>query len=407
MKSKLLFLEGSSLTSRETLTVLLTEKSKVDVLSSDRFSIAAFSRLTHMIATVDVNISPLTYLKQVGELLQKKNYVAILPTHEEGWLLANGEKLLSSDLPITLSEVEKFQELAGKIAFAELADKLNLPIPKWEYVRDLESIRLSYPYWLKADYGTAGRSVYKITSETDLKSLVKVLSIDNERWMVQQDIAGQYGQVQAVFSHGKLLAVHSSIKIGSGAGGSAVARLSIESVATREHIEKIGRYLKWHGGLTLDFITVNHQFYYIECNPRMVEPANAYKAGVNFPKILIELAKGNNSQSNISVGKPGVKTHSLLALVIGTAERTKSRRKIFQTMRHWLFKSDSDEVLTPVRKDFSSFIPLVVITMRLLLNPKSVKKLVKHTVEHYSVAPTTIKAVEQQVSNKTSYLKEK
>ncbi|KJQ78041.1 ATP-grasp domain-containing protein [Streptococcus oralis] len=402
MKDRLLFLEGSSLTSRETLTVLLTEKYKVDVLSPDRFSIAAFSRLTHMLTTVDVNTSPLTYLKQVGELLQKKNYVAILPTHEEGWLLANGKNFLSSDLPIALSEAEVFKEVAGKIAFAELADKLDLPVPEWEYVTDLESIHLPYPYWLKADYGTAGRSVYKITSETDLKSLVKVLSIDNERWMAQQDIAGQYGQVQAVFSHGKLLAVHSSIKIGSGAGGSAAARLSIESVATREHIEKIGQHLKWHGGLTLDFISHNHQPYYIECNPRMVEPANAYKAGVNFPKILIDLAQGKESKSGISLGKPGVKTHSLLALVIGTAERTQSRRKIWQTIREWLFKSDSAEVLTPIRKDLPSVIPLVVIAIRLLLNPKSVKKLVAHTVDHYSVDSTTIKAVEQQASIKTN-----
>lgn len=403
MKDRLLFLEGSSLTSRETLTVLLAENYKVDVLSPDRFSITAFSRLTHMLTTVDVNRSPLTYLKQLDQLLEEKDYKAILPTHEEGWLLANGKSLLSSDLPLVLSEAETFQEVAGKIAFAELADKLDIPIPKWEYVTDLESIHLPYPYWLKADYGTAGRSVYKVTSDLDLKNLVKRQLFGNERWMAQQDIAGQYGQVQAVFNHGKLLAVHSSIKIGSGAGGSAAARLSIESVATREHIEKIGRHLKWHGGLTLDFISVNHAFYYIECNPRMVEPANAYKAGVNFPKILIELAKGNDSQTDICVGNPDVKTHSLLALIIGTAERTQSRRKIWQTIREWLFKSDSAEVLTPIRHDFPSVIPLVVITIRLLLNPKSVKKLVEHTVGHYSVAPATIKAVEQQASMKTSY----
>ncbi|MFC2796846.1 MAG: carboxylate--amine ligase, partial [Streptococcus sp.] len=47
MKNRLLFLEGSSLTSRETLTVLLKESYKIDVLSPRRFSIAYFSRLTH------------------------------------------------------------------------------------------------------------------------------------------------------------------------------------------------------------------------------------------------------------------------------------------------------------------------------------------------------------------------
>ncbi len=32
--------------------------------------------------------------------------------------------------------------------------------------------------------------------------------------MVQQDIVGDYGQVQAVFDHG-ITAVHSSVKVGS------------------------------------------------------------------------------------------------------------------------------------------------------------------------------------------------
>ena len=79
--------------------------------------------------------------------------------------------------------------------------------------------------------------------------------------MVQQDIVGDYGQVQAVFHHGQLLAVHSSVKVGSGAGGSAAARLSIESEKTREHVEKLGQFLQWHGALTLDFIRTDGHFY--------------------------------------------------------------------------------------------------------------------------------------------------
>ena len=391
MKNKLLFLEGSSLTSRETLTVLLKGSYKVDMLSPSRFSIARFSRLTHRIPTVDVNQFPVDYLKQINRLSHQENYVAILPTHEEGCLLASGKKFLPTHLPVALADKEQFEKLAGKIAFAEISDRLALPIPKWERVEKLESISLPYPYWLKADYGTAGRSVYKITSKEDLARVANVLLANDEKWMVQQDIKGEYGQVQAIFNQGKLLAVHSSIKVASGAGGSAAARLSIESEITKKHIEKLGSYLKWHGSLTLDFIYARHQFYYIECNPRMVEPANAYKAGVNFPKMMIELGKGICSQSDICIGKSGVKTHSLLALIIGTAERTKSRRMILQTIGNWLFKSDSEEVLTPVWKDFLSFIPLAIITIRLLINPGSVTKLVNNTVKHYSVEAATLK----------------
>lgn len=80
------------MTSRETLTVLLKEGYKIDVLSPRRFSIAYFSRLTHRVPIVDVNRFPVDYLRQVSQLLHKSNYKAILPTHEEGWLLANGKQ---------------------------------------------------------------------------------------------------------------------------------------------------------------------------------------------------------------------------------------------------------------------------------------------------------------------------
>ena len=396
MKNRLLFLEGSSLTSRETLTVLLKEGYKIDVLSPRRFSIAHFSRLTHRVPIVDVNRFPVDYLRQVSQLLHKTNYKAILPTHEEGWLLANGKQFLPQSLPIALADQEQFEKLAGKIAFAETADLLGLPTPKWEHVKDADSIRLDYPYWLKADYGTAGRSVYKISSKKDLAEVTSKLTASDEEWMVQQDIVGDYGQVQAVFDHGELLAVHSSVKVGSGAGGSAAARLSIESKRTREHVEKLGQYIQWHGCLTLDFIRKGDQFYYIECNPRMVEPANAYKAGVNFPKIMIELASHSYAKSEVILGQAGVETHSLMALIIGTAEKTKSRRKILQTIKYWLLRRDSEEVLTPVWKDLPSIIPLVTIILRLLLKPKSVENLVNQTVKHYSVESATVKNIEQK-----------
>ena len=190
--------------------------------------------------------------------------------------------------------------------------------------------------------------------------------------------------------------MHSSVKVGSGAGGSAAARLSIESKRTREHVEKLGQYIQWHGCLTLDFIRRGDQFYYIECNPRMVEPANAYKAGVNFPKIMIELASHSYAKPEVILGQAGVETHSLMALIIGTAEKTKSRRKILQTIKYWLLRRDSEEVLTPVWKDLPSIIPLVTIILRLLIKPKSVENLVNQTVQHYSVESATVKNIEQK-----------
>ena len=142
------------------------------------------------------------------------------------WQMGNN---FASIATIALADKEQFKMLAGKIAFAETADLLGLSTPKWEYVKDADFILLDYPYWLKADYGTAGRSVYKISSKKDLAEVTSKLTASDEEWMVQQDIVGDYGQVQAVFDQWRITAVHSSVKAGSGAGGSAAARLSIES----------------------------------------------------------------------------------------------------------------------------------------------------------------------------------
>ena len=37
-------------------------------------------------------------------------------------------------------------------------------------------------------------------------------------------------------------------------GGSAAARVSVDHEQPRRDIEKLGAYLDWHGGLTLDYL---------------------------------------------------------------------------------------------------------------------------------------------------------
>jgi hypothetical protein len=97
--------------------------------------------------------------------------------------------------------------------------------------------------------------------------------------------AGQYGQVQAQFDRGRVVAAHTSV--GVGAGGSTAARLSVDHPAGRDYATRVGEHLRWHGGLTLDYLHVDGQPQFIECNPRTIEPGNAALAGVDFPRLTI------------------------------------------------------------------------------------------------------------------------
>lgn len=394
-KAKILMTEGSSLTSRETLTVLHKCGYQIDFLSSTRLPMSAFSWWRHkVIRTFDANKSPRAYLKHIAGLLENGEYDAILPTHEEASLLAEGQLFLPENPPITIASPAAFAQTQSKIAFAQLLDKLGLPQPKWEELRQDVPPDLAYPVWLKYEYGTAGKGVRKVLDSAQLKQAARTLHRQElNRLMLQADVQGRYGQVGAVFKHGKLLAVHASVQTGVGIGGSAAARKSILLPAAYAHIEKIGRHLRWHGPLTLDFILKDGKPYYIECNPRMVEPANAYMAGLNFPDLLIRLSAERRVGGEIKIGASGVKTHSMEALILGAAEKTGKRMSVLRVACAHLRNKASTEVLTPVIKDPPSLIPLLAVFSCLMLRPKSASWIASRAVQAYSISPQTIKSL--------------
>ncbi|MDL2294760.1 hypothetical protein LJC60_09085, partial [Ruminococcaceae bacterium OttesenSCG-928-D13] len=279
----------------------------------------------------------------------------------------------------------------SKIGFALLLDKLDLPQPKWQELGQDSPGKLTYPVWLKYEYGTAGRGVRKLRSKRQIEEAISTLSQQKaNRLMLQADMPGRYGQVGAVFRHGKLLAVHSSLQTGVGVGGSAAARKSVHLPTAYAHIQKIGQHLCWHGPLTLDFILKNGKPYYIECNPRMVEPANAYMAGVNFPDLLIRLSTGCKISGDVKIGARGVKTHSMEALLLGIAETAGKRMDILHTVRAYIRDKGSTEVLTPITKDLPSAIPLLTVFASLMFRPKSGSRLAGKAVQTYSILPQTI-----------------
>jgi hypothetical protein len=93
----------------------------------------------------------------------------------------------------------------------------------------------------------------------------------------------------------------------------------------RADIEKLGRHLGWHGGLTLDYLHRNGTPQYIEANARTVEPGNPAASGVILPALTIAISCGDSLPATLVVGRSGVRKHSLLALMLGTAETSGSR----------------------------------------------------------------------------------
>ncbi|MDR2895430.1 MAG: hypothetical protein LBV30_02090 [Propionibacteriaceae bacterium] len=130
--------------------------------------------------------------------------------------------------------------------------------------------------------------------------------------------------------------------------------------------------------------------FYIECNPRMVEPANAQCAGVNFPDLLIKLSAGMPCPSTLQVGKAGVKTRSTQALLLGTAEKTGKRRDVLKKLFDCLRDRTSVEVLTPILRDPPSIVPFAVVLVALIINPRNVSRFASSAVTTYGIQPETV-----------------
>jgi hypothetical protein len=257
------------------------------------------------------------------------------------------------------------------------------------------------PFYLKAPYSTAGSGVRFVRTADDAEPAFESLqkSADVQPIMLQSAAAGDYAQVQALFDHGRLVACHTSKQTAVGIGPSAASRRSVDHPFAREDVTKLGKYLNWHGGITLDYIYRGSDRLYIECNPRTVEPANAAASGVDLPGLQLALSLGEHP-AEVPPGKTGIQTHSSLAVILGTGAYEGNRRAVLDNILELLLRrknfKDSREILTPFGEDFQSLIPWIVTAAHALVSPQSVLKLSQSSIERYQV---THQAIEKITSN--------
>ena len=281
---------------------------------------------------------------------------------------------LVSKVGIAISDFSGFTLLQSKTAFARLLEDLYLPHPRTSLVNSRSQLEemSHFPYYVKAPYSTAGCGVWRIDNAEDRSHAIIALEqqglFNGRTDVVVQDVAiGVLSQAQAVFEHGRLVAVHCTSQQAEGIGGSQSARLSVDHPAVRHHLEMLGRHLDWHGALTLDYLfdPASGEPAYIEANPRLVEPMNAVMSGVNLAEIVIRLSLGESfNEEPLRIGHFGVRSHSLLASLLGIAGRGGSRlrlvNELFSAILNRGAYKDSQEDLTPITTDWQSLIPMAL-----------------------------------------------
>jgi predicted ATP-grasp superfamily ATP-dependent carboligase len=401
-KPKILLSEGSSLSSREAITALGLAGHRVELMSSEPMCLGRFSRfVTRTHKAPACGADPDGYLAAVLDAVKARNIDALLPVHEQAYLLAAVRKQLPGGLGIALADFAAFEQVQSKAGLADLLTRLGVPQPATEIVRSADEFARagSYPFFVKAAFGTASAGVWRVNDARQRDALRQRLEQGNvfaEGLLIQVAIGGSLERTQAVFDHGRLVACHIYRQVVEGPGGGDVLKQSVVDGEVRAIVAKIGRALAWHGALSFDYIRegASGTRYFIDANPRLVEPMNAWLAGVDLAGALLQVSLGEAAPAQAD-GRAGVVTRLGLMGLLDAARRHNRRRDVLKEI--FLLATDSGryrgtrEELVPLWSDPWCAVPLGFVASGLLFHPQAAARLSDSTVAAYSLSPAAIR----------------
>ena len=150
----------------------------------------------------------------------------------------------------------------------------------------------------------------------------------------------------------------------------------------RAYLEKIGQALEWHGALSVDYLMRGDDDppLLIDCNPRLVEPMNAFRSGVDLVGLLLRISRGETPEG-LPASRDGMLTHLAMQALLGCGARGGTRRGILRECRYLVAGSGpyagSSEELMPAQSDWISVVPLAMVAALLLASPKLAVKLAR------------------------------
>jgi len=398
---KILLSEGSSLSSREAITALGLAGHRVELMSSDPLCLGRFSRFVKRVHRSPASgADPDGYLAAVMDVVKSRSIDVLLPVHEQAYLFAAARRQLPQGLGIALADFEAFEQLQSKASLAAFLTRLDVPQPATEVVRSADEFARprSYPFFVKAAFGTASTGVWRVSDERQRDSLLLRFEQSNafaEGLLVQAAISGALERTQAVFDRGRLVASHIYRQIAEGPGGGDLLKLSVVRPEVRETVMRIGQALKWHGALSFDYIRdeATKTPHFIDANPRLVEPMNAWLSGVDLPGALLKVSLGETAPVQPD-GRSGVLTRLGLMGLLDAARQRHRRRDILREIALLATGSGryrgAREELVPLWSDPYCAIPLAVVIARLLHDPEAASQFTASTVAAYSLTPAAI-----------------
>jgi hypothetical protein len=374
-KRRVLLTDGSGLTARQAATQLGTAGHEVHVVSPDPLCLARWTRHVCGVHRVPAyGLDPFGWLDATIEVLREGDFDILFPTQEQvGVLSLEAERVRELGVALAVPGFDALRRVQDKVSAHKTLAELGLPQPQTRIAESPPSdARL--PAYVKTPIGTATTGVRLVRDRAELERAAGELG---PPLLVQQPVDGPLIMVQAVFDGGRLIALHANERTRIGANGGASVKRSIDAGIAESDLARLGAALTWHGALSLDGVLTPDGPLWIDVNPRLVEPGNALRAGVDLVDALLSMREQPR-------GRAGVLTRQTLIGVLGA----KSRRGVIRELRR-----GGEEELTPTRGDPLAAVPVVAVASAMLVHPALGARFAGGAVANYALTPESWEAV--------------
>jgi hypothetical protein len=393
--------DGSGLTSRQCATLLDRMGHDVHALVPDRLTL---TRMTRHVAAVHrvppYGPDPLAWWAATLKVLERSRAEVLLPTQEQVAVISR----YASDLDVVgvRTVVPAFE------ALAQVQDKLSAHAtlqavglrrpPTWVAKGAAELVeRVTGPVFVKAPIGTASTAVRRVAGRDSVAQAARAFdaagAFADGGVLVEEPVPGPLVMVQSVFADGQLIALHANERTREGAGGGASNKTSRYLPGLADDVKSLGAHLRWHGALSLDAILTPVGPVWIDVNPRLVEPGNAARAGIDLLGPMLTLAYGDQPPGPTGPVPDGVRTHQLLLAILGAAEGGRGRRGVMRelwdvALSNGPYRGSAEELTPLAGPDVVAGLPVAVAAAVTLLNPRWHRWFTRAAVSGYALTPS-------------------
>lgn len=245
------------------------------------------------------------FIAKLLAVCKKRQIKLIVPTRDEELIIfaENKEKFQKIGTEIMVSNLKAVDICSDKLKFLNFCKDNNFDSPKVYQLSDIKNKKVKFPVFLNDRFGKSSKKAFKASNLDEVKAFLKIIKNP-----IIVDYIAQKEYTIDLFADffGNVISVVPRERI-SVFGGESFVGKTVKNEILMNFAIKIANKLKLIGHNTIQCFFDGKTVTFIEVNPRYGGGATlGFAAGVNTPRFLIKILKGDILTPQIGVFKEGL-----------------------------------------------------------------------------------------------------